>query len=167
MGEFALGSDLVTQDALGCGGQLVFGGLAVNQVLRAAGILGGGIGPGAIALFAHDEEQAEVAHSAASRRSPATIIEAMMPLASVEPRPQIRASSSLEAKNGGTVVHVSGERNHRLAPLSKDVETIPFNRAALDAPRSPRGQSREIGDEVFAHGGFVVGDGLDVHQSSA
>ena len=42
---------------------MVFGGLAVDDVSRAARMLRGVIGAGAVALFAHDEEQAEIAHA--------------------------------------------------------------------------------------------------------
>ncbi len=55
--------DLVAQHALARQRQLVFRGLAVDQIARAARIPRGRVGPGAVALLAHDEKQSEIADS--------------------------------------------------------------------------------------------------------
>ena len=57
----ALRDDLVTQRALRSERELVFRGLAVDQIAAAARVAGGGIGAGAIALLAHDEKQRDAA----------------------------------------------------------------------------------------------------------
>ncbi len=62
------------------------------------------VGARAIALFADDEQQAEIANAAGPARPPtAKIMEAMMPLVSQAARPQMNSLSSREGKNGGTV----------------------------------------------------------------
>ncbi len=60
VGHFAGGDHFVAQRAFGAERQAIFGGLAVDDVARAARIPGGLVGAGAVALFADDEEQAEI-----------------------------------------------------------------------------------------------------------
>ena len=83
--------------------ELVFRGLAVDQEFRSARLLRGRQRAGAVALLAHHEQQREIAHAFGQQFSTAKIMDAMMPLVSHAPRPQMYSSSSREGKNGGTV----------------------------------------------------------------
>ena len=156
---------LVAQRALGAQRQLVLGGLAVDDVPRAARRLGGMVSARAVALLAHHEQQPEIA----LRRLPAApptalIMEAMMPLVSQAPRPQMNSSSSREAKNGGTVSMWVESVTQRLAPLREDVEAVRLHFHALDAAAEAGGQRRQVVVEEIADALFVIGDGFDIDQ---
>ena len=84
--------------------QVCFRGLAVDDELAAAGVLGGGEGAGAVAFFADNKQQTEIARAFRKESSSAAVImAAMMPLVSQAPRPQMCSSSSREGMKGGTV----------------------------------------------------------------
>ena len=96
--------EFVSQHALGCQRQLVFGGLAVDQdSANRADRARQRMRRRCCAPRPRRRAARNFALPAASKSSAAPIMAAMMPLASAEPRPQMNSSSSLEGKNGGTV----------------------------------------------------------------
>ena len=104
VGHLAGGADFVAQRALAAERELVLGGLAVDDVARAARVSGR---PGRRRRCCAPRPPRRAVRScaapAASSASTALIMLAMMPLVSQAPRPQMYSSSSREAKNGGTV----------------------------------------------------------------
>ena len=68
VGHLAGRGNFVAQRAFGAERQPVLGGLAVDQVARAARVAGGGHSAGAVALLADHEQQAEVAHARVEQR---------------------------------------------------------------------------------------------------
>ena len=135
MRQLALRDDFVTQHALGRRGQLVFGGLAVDEVARAARVFGGGVGAGAVALFAHDEQQAEIAHAGGQQAFGGDDHGGDDALGVGRAAAPDAVGVLARGKEGRHGVHVRRERDHRLAPLGEDVEAIALDRAALDASR--------------------------------
>ena len=66
--EFAMSGELVTERAFAAQDELIFGGFAVDEEARAAGRCGHGFGAGAVAFFADDEEQSEIARAGGEQR---------------------------------------------------------------------------------------------------
>ena len=93
------------------------------------------------------------------------IMDAMMPLVSHAPRPQMYSSSSREAKNGGTVsMCVESVTVEPLAPLREDVEAARLHLDALDAAVEAGGERRQVVEEELPDALFVVGDRFDIDQ---
>src|SRR6266481_6902481 len=61
--EFSVSRDFVAQRAFRTEGETVLGGLAIDEESRAAGSCGGGYCTGAVAFFAYDEEEADIARA--------------------------------------------------------------------------------------------------------
>src|SRR5215472_7617654 len=101
--ELAVRGEFIAKNAFRAQSEFVFGGFAVDEETRAAGRCGGDFGTDAAALFADDKQKAKLRVPEDKSDRAAATMAAMMPLASQEPRPWIKVSSSREGKNGGTV----------------------------------------------------------------
>ena len=143
------GDDLVAQRALGAERELVLGGLAVDEEVRAARRLGGGVGAGAVALLADDEQQAEVAHARASSASAALIMDgddALGVAGAASPDVLVVLARGEERRHG---IDVSGERDSRLAPVREDVEALRGSTSMRSTAAVLRGEGAQILEEVI------------------
>src|SRR5260370_16816081 len=119
--------------ALRDNGQLVFGGLAVNQEFRSPGILGSRESASAVSFFADDEEQREVARSFFQQlayREDHRSDNAFGVARTTAPDVSIVLSRREERRNR---VHVGGNPHQRIPPTSHYLEPVqlPFNALAL------------------------------------
>ena len=148
VGHLAGGADLVAQRALAAERELVFGGLAVDDVARAARRLGGFVGAGAVALLADHEEQAEAAMAIFEQRLDGLDHagdDALGVAGAASPDELVVLARGEEGRDG---IDVGGEGDdQRLAPLGEDVEAARLDFDALDvavvvARRGARGSRR-------------------------
>ena len=139
------GRDFVAQRALGAERQLVPGGLAVDEIARAARAAPPrDRRPRCCALRRPRTAAPKLRTPPSSSASAALIMAAMMPLVSQAPRPQMNSSSSREGKNGGTVSMWVESVTVGRSPQREDVEAarLDFDTlgvAADSARRGPRG----------------------------
>ena len=133
VGHLAGGADFVAERALAAERELVFGGLAVDDVARAARRCGGFVGAGAVALLADHEEQAEAAMAVFQQGFDGfdhAGDDALGVAGAASPDEVVVFAGGEERRHG---IDVSGEGDdQRLAPLGEDVEAARFHFDALD-----------------------------------
>ena len=104
MRHAAVRDDFIAQRAFGAEGQLVFRRLAVDDEVAAARVFAAATSaPALLRSSPTTNSRPKLRLPSASRASAAMIMEAMMPLVSQAPRPQICSPSSREGMKGGTV----------------------------------------------------------------
>ncbi len=164
--HLAGGGHFVAQRALGAERQLVLGGLAVDDVARAARRLRRhGKRRRCCALRPPRTAGRNCARRASSSASAALIMAAMMPLVSQAPRPQMCSSSSREAKKGGTVSmwveSVTASRSPHCAKTLKrrGSTSMRSTRPSKRAASGVRIVEQEVADPLF-----VAGDRFDIDQ---
>src|SRR5258708_2052830 len=145
MSHLSMRDELVSQGAFRAESELVFGGLAVNEESRAARLFGGSKGASAVALFADNEKQSEIA--AAVFEEPLGGgdhggDDALGIAGSASPDALVIFARGEEWGNG---VHVSRQGDVRtVAPLREDVEAARLDFHALDSASMTRGESGEV-----------------------
>ena len=163
VGHLAAGADLVAERALAAERELVLGGLAVDDVARAAGRLGGFVSARAVALLAHHEEQPEAAVSRGEQRLDGLDHagdDALGVAGAASPDEFVVLAGGEKRRHG---IDVGGEGDHqRLAPLGENVEAPRFHFDALDAAVVEGGEGSQVVVEVIAGTLLVIRDGFDI-----
>ncbi len=134
VGHLAGGADLVAKRAFAAQRQLVLGGLAVDDVARAAGCLGSLVSARAVALLADHEQQPKAAASLGEQRLDGfdhAGDDALGVAGASSPNEFVVLAGGEKRRHG---IDVGGKGDHqRLAPLGEDVEAPRFHFDALDA----------------------------------
>src|ERR1035438_9626754 len=133
MCQLAVRGKLKTQGAFASEREMIFRGLAVDEETRATRVCGRRAGAGAVALFANDKEQREVALAGGEqffRGGDHRRDDAFGVASAASPDEVFVFAGSKKRRNG---IHVRGKRNDGLPKADEKVVAIGLRRDALDA----------------------------------
>jgi len=167
MGEFAASDEFVSQDTLGAERQSIFGGFAVDEKARATGRGGRSVGASAVALFADNEKEGEIAGAGSEKRfrgvdHGSDDALGVATAAAVDVRVVLG-----RGKIGWNGVHVSGEGNDRVAEGKEEIVAIGCGRLALEATVVAIGERGEVREKEVNNGLFATGGGIEVDESAS
>src|SRR5439155_16638794 len=129
----------------------IFSGLAIDKKSRAARHCRGSSGPRAVAFFADNEEQSEIARTRGQkflRRGDHRGDDALGIAGTAAPDEIAVLVCTKKRWNG---IHVRGKCHHWLSPARKDIVAIRLGGDALDLPTVQSRASRQMREQVVAH----------------
>ena len=121
---------------------------------------------GAVALLADHEQQAEIAHALFEQALGGVIMEAMMPLVSQAPRPQMNSSSSREGTKGGTVSMWVESVTTGSPKAAKTLKRCGSTSIFSTLPLWAAARRRQIVEQILPDSFFFRSDGRDIDQRS-
>ena len=142
--HLAARDQLVAQRAFRPKRELVFSGLAVDDVFRSARMLRGMMRAGAVALLADHEQQPEIAHAffeQALRRSDHRSDDALGVAGAASPDEFIVFARRHEGRHG---IHVGRERDDRIAETGENVPAFRFHFDLFDDAVVSGAEARQV-----------------------
>ncbi len=167
VGHAAVGDDLKAERAFGAESELIFGGLAINEVLAAARSVGGMNSAGAVAFFADDEEETEIAFAGGEeflRGEQHGGDDAFSVTCTTTPDLSSVFARRDEGRDG---IHVSGERDDGRAEADEDVIAAGFDGDAFDFAVETLGEVAKVIEKKLADGALIGSDRFDIDESAS